>query len=86
MIVSGCSPWTAYQYDNYQGASVCLYPSDTNNCYPGFFETPNDLGGLSREFSSVRRGCYSNNKVYGKAVPKGVKQKIPREGMFIPEE
>ena len=68
-----------YQYDNYQGASVCLFPSDTTNCYPGFFETPNDLGGLSRQFSSLRVGCFSDTKLFGKSVPKGELQAMPQE-------
>jgi hypothetical protein len=86
IIVSGCSPWTAYQYNNYEGSSICLYPSDTNNCYPGFFDNPDELGGLSRQFSSVRRGCYSDKKVYGKAVPEGQIQKVPRQGVFMGEK
>lgn len=60
-IVTGCTPWTIYEYDNFEGNSYCLYPADTNNCYPGFFPSGSDLGGLSGKISSVRRGCFSKN-------------------------
>merc|ERR1712238_69949 len=36
IVVTGCDAWTIYQYDNYGGNSLCLYPSDTTNCYPSF--------------------------------------------------
>merc|ERR1711879_600813 len=44
-VVSGCDAWTIYEYDNYQGRSVCLFPSDQINCYPSFFPG-NGLGQL----------------------------------------
>ena len=66
--MTGCSPWTIYQYDNYQGYSVCLFPSDTTNCYPSFYATPDELAGLDNQVSSTRRGCFSNVKVQGKAL------------------
>eukprot|EP00095_Tigriopus_kingsejongensis_P009637 maker-scaffold94_size379870-snap-gene-2.32 protein:Tk09637 transcript:maker-scaffold94_size379870-snap-gene-2.32-mRNA-1 annotation:"gamma-crystallin a" len=68
VIVTGCSPWTIYQYDNYQGYSACLYPSDTENCYPSFFPEPSDLGFLSDQVSSAKKGCFSNNKIHGKTL------------------
>ena len=69
-MVTGCNPWTVYQYDNYQGASACLFPSDVNNCYPGFYPSSGDLGGLAGQISSVVRGCFSANKLSPVEVPK----------------
>ena len=45
--MSGCSAWTLYQYDHYQGESVCLTPSNTNTCSPGFYVTTHHLGILA---------------------------------------
>jgi hypothetical protein len=59
-IVTGCSAWTVYEGSNYQGRCQCLYPSDQQNCYPGFYKT---LEGLSNQISSVRRNCYCNKKI-----------------------
>ena len=66
--MTGCNPWTIYQYDDYQGLAVCLYPSDTQNCYPGFFPTAGSLGGLAGEISSVARGCFAKTKIQGSPV------------------
>ena len=71
MIVTGCSPWTIYQYDNYQGYSACLFPADTTNCYPSFYPTPDNLGVLSDQVSSVRKGCFSKNRIEGRALQPG---------------
>merc|ERR1712156_855292 len=60
VIVTGCDPWTLYKDDNYDGASLCLYPSDTSNCYPSFF-LQKDIGWIADQISSVRRGCHSQN-------------------------
>merc|ERR1712200_325042 len=43
---------------NYNGNCKCVWPSDTNNCYPGFYSTSNSLGYLARTVSSARRGCF----------------------------
>ena len=78
--MTGCSPWTIYQYDNYQGYAVCLFPADTTNCYPSFYATADELGGLENQVSSTRRGCFSNVKVQGKALnPEG----NSREGQSV---
>jgi len=61
LAVSGCSAWTVYQYDNYEGASVCLTPSDPNTCSPGFYLSTEQLGELGGGISSVRRGCFSGH-------------------------
>ena len=47
LSVSGCSSWTLYQYDNYQGESVCVTPSNTNTCSPGFYLSTTQLGVLA---------------------------------------
>jgi len=64
IIVTGCQPWTVYQYDNYQGYSMCVYPGDTSSCNPGFYTTSQSLGSLSGQISSARRGCYAKEKVF----------------------
>jgi len=63
VIVTGCHPWTLYQYDNYQGQAMCVYPSDTSSCNPGFYTTSQSLGSLAGQISSARRGCYAQEKV-----------------------
>merc|ERR1719315_106941 len=63
VIVTGCNPWTLYQYDNYQGNAMCVYPSDTSKCDPGFYTPSQSLGSLAGQVSSVRRGCYAKGKV-----------------------
>ena len=65
--MTGCNAWTLYEYNNYQGRSACVYPSDTSNCYPGFYE---NLGNVAGQISSVRRGCYSEVKMAPAALPK----------------
>lgn len=35
VIVTGCSAWTIYAGTNYSGDSMCVWPKDTSNCYPG---------------------------------------------------
>ena len=64
IIVTGCSGWTLYQYDDYQGAAVCVFPSDTLSCNPGFYSTTTSLGMMDRQVSSVRRGCWARERVY----------------------
>merc|ERR1719232_1727766 len=60
VIVTGCNPWTLYEYNNFQGRCACVYPSDQSNCYPGFYQ---DLGNVANQISSVKRGCYCNKKL-----------------------
>ena len=60
IIVTGCQPWTVYQNTNFNGNCACVYPSDTQNCYPGFYES---LGNTANQISSVRKGCYCNKKM-----------------------
>ena len=64
IIVTGCSAWTLYQYDNYQGAALCVFLSDMGNCNPGFYSTSQQLGVLAGQVSSVRRGCFAKEKAY----------------------
>merc|ERR1711963_285375 len=59
-IVTGCTPWTLYEYNNYQGRCACVYPTDQSNCYPGFYKS---LGNVANQISSARKGCYCNKKL-----------------------
>jgi len=78
LLVTGCSPWTVYSLNNYQGASLCFYPSDTSNCYPGFLEVfPSEIEFWVNEISSVRKGCYSKNVHKMNTVPAGELQRKP---------
>ena len=69
MIITGCSPWTLYEFSNFQGQSACWYPADTSNCYPSFFRDENKMNGWAGQVSSVRHGCFSAKKFYGEPVP-----------------
>ena len=62
MIITGCSPWTLYEFSNFQGQSACWYPADTSNCYPSFFRDENKMNGWAGQVSSVRHGCFSAKK------------------------
>merc|ERR1712029_180918 len=64
IVVTGCSGWTIYQYNNYQGRAMCVFPSDSSQCTPGLYPTSASLGSLAMDLSSVRRGCYAKEKVY----------------------
>jgi len=64
IIVTGCQPWTVYQYNNYQGRAMCVFPSDSSQCTPGLYPTSSSLGSLASDVSSARRGCYAKEKVY----------------------
>jgi len=64
LIVTGCDAWTIYQYDNYQGNAMCVFPSDSSSCTPGFYPTSQNLGSLAGQVSSARRGCYAQEKVF----------------------
>jgi len=76
-VITGYNAWTVYEYNNYQGRCACLYPSDMNNGYPGFYK---DLGQLSDTISSVRKGCQAgcNNKMVpsNSNIVRGVNGKI----------
>ena len=54
LIVNGDSPWTLYQLENYQGRSVCVYPSRsvTGACQPAFYKYYYAVVG------SIRKGCF----------------------------
>jgi len=69
MIITGCSPWTLYEFSNFQGQSACWYPADTSNCYPSFFRDENKMNGWAGQVSSVRHGCFSTEKFYGEPIP-----------------
>ena len=69
MIITGCTPWTLYEYSNYQGQSACWYPADTQNCYPAFFRDAEKMNGWANQVSSVRHGCFSETKYYADPLP-----------------
>merc|ERR1719369_2662902 len=60
VVVTGCQPWTLYEYSNFQGRRVCVYPGSTSECSPGFYSTRQALGSLAGTVSSVRKGCYAD--------------------------
>eukprot|EP00088_Acartia_fossae_P017540 TRINITY_DN199_c0_g1_i2.p1 TRINITY_DN199_c0_g1~~TRINITY_DN199_c0_g1_i2.p1 ORF type:complete len:245 (-),score=39.72 TRINITY_DN199_c0_g1_i2:83-817(-) len=62
IIVTGCNGWTLYSEANYRGNCMCVQPSDSRNCYPGFYKTQSNLGSLAGRISSVRKGCYCGFK------------------------
>lgn len=61
VIITGCSPWTLYEFPNYQGNAVCLYPSSSSDCFPGFFPKAADLLGFSDKIGSAVHGCLLKN-------------------------
>jgi hypothetical protein len=63
VVVAGCSSWTLYQYSNYQGNRVCVWPANTAACYPGFYTTAQSLGQLAGQVSSARRGCFAKESL-----------------------
>ena len=83
MIITGCSPWTLYEYPNYGGQSACWYPADTINCYPSFFRDPSAMNGWANQISSVRHGCYSNTKYYGEPLSFSKMNKLEGKGAFL---
>ena len=71
IIITGCSQWTIYEDADYQGYSLCLSPRDPENCYPGLYPYPADLGYFAGKTSSVRKGCLTNNILAPVAIPEG---------------
>ena len=76
IIVTGCQPWTVYNETSFEGDALCLFPSDTENCYPSFYETPQDLDGFANNIQSTRLGCFSRKILNGKSVARGELQLI----------
>ena len=62
MIITGCSKWTLYEFGNYEGRSACWQPADLENCIPAFFKNEIMMKGWAGQVSSVRHGCYLENK------------------------
>jgi len=59
VLVTGCSPWTLYEFPSFSGRAVCVYPEDSSKCSPGFYSTRQSLGPVAGTVSSVRKGCYA---------------------------
>jgi len=83
MIITGCTPWTLYEYPNYGGQSACWYPADTQNCYPSFFRDQNAMKGWANQISSVRHGCYSDTKYYAEPISSSELQKLQSKGLLL---
>ena len=49
LTVTGCSGWTIYEYEHYQGAALCLMPGNKIDCQPGFFISTYNFGILKGE-------------------------------------
>merc|ERR1711973_464621 len=64
IIVTGCSGWTLYTDSNYKGSCKCVWPSDTNKCFPGFYKDQQSLGFMANSISSTRRGCFCGTSIY----------------------
>jgi len=62
-IVTGCTPWTLYEYDYYLGNSICLpagqRTTHAGSCEPAFYNSNSSLGLLAGEVSSMRKGCWT---------------------------
>jgi len=72
IIVTGCDPWTLYDGTHYRGRSVCVYPGDRHQCYPGFYKSRYNLDshGIARYVKSARVGCFSSYTIVGDSVIK----------------
>ncbi|XP_040572557.1 uncharacterized protein [Lepeophtheirus salmonis] len=69
IILTGCQPWTLYEHTSYRGDHICIYPSSTQNCEPGFYLEPQDFGHFVNKVSSIRMGCFSKKVFKGVGVP-----------------
>ena len=65
VIITGCEPWTVYLENNYEGASRCLFPSNVENCTPGFYPTVISInkGIADGKLSSAKRGCQDEQQI-----------------------
>jgi len=63
LIVTGCTPWTLYQYDHFEGDAMCVFPSSSTDCTPGYYTTSQALSTLAGQVSSARKGCLAKKKV-----------------------
>jgi len=80
IIVTGCDAWTIYQYDNYRGSSMCLFPGDSSACNPGLYPNSQSLGMLAGTVSSARRGCYAQKKMYPVNYNRGMNSRTAATG------
>ena len=57
---------------HYRGRSVCVYPGDRYQCYPGFYKSRYNLDsdGIARFVKSARLGCFSSYTIVGDSVVK----------------
>ena len=60
--MTGSSPWTLYEEENYEGKAVCFSPGETGpGGSPGFYG--NKMEGMMKKASSVRKGCHAKNQL-----------------------
>ena len=71
MVITGCTPWTLYEHDNYEGQSICWYPNNKPRCSK-FVETTSDMNNWAKKVSSVRKGCHSRKKFYGQPFTRSI--------------
>merc|ERR1712013_383095 len=64
VIVTGCSPWTLYESDHFEGSAMCVFPSSSTDCTPGLYPFAKALSDLGGKVSSARKGCYARRKVW----------------------
>ena len=64
VIVTGCSPWTLYESDHFEGSAMCVFPSSSTDCTPGLYPFSRALSDLGGKVSSARKGCYARRKVW----------------------
>ncbi|MDK2413019.1 hypothetical protein QHH03_28435, partial [Aphanizomenon sp. 202] len=68
IILTGTSPWTFYDGNNWTGSSLCLYPNTDQDVGSqgqvlnfGIYPKVQDLGITDNTIGSVRKGCWSKN-------------------------
>ena len=62
MVYSPSSHYDTCSRSYYQGRSVCVYPGNRYECYPGFYKSRYNLDdhGIARFVRSARKGCFSS--------------------------
>ena len=58
LIITGLSPWTVYDQNNFNGESVCIYPPKSDNFTPAFVTDLKTIGIPYNTIHSARKGCW----------------------------
>jgi len=75
LVITGQSAWTFYSELNYNGRSVCVYPSTDHDVNGndrldlGLFPSISSTGISDDSVSSVAKGCYSSTVVKAERLP-----------------